>query len=76
MPTGPKGQKRPADVIGAAVKVMRIATGGEEEQLETDRVKSAAAELGARGGKARAAKMSPARRAQIARKAAETRWKR
>src|SRR5262249_17457293 len=27
MPTGPKGQKRPADVIGNAVKVMRIATG-------------------------------------------------
>jgi hypothetical protein len=24
MPTGPKGQKRPADVIGNAVKVMRI----------------------------------------------------
>jgi hypothetical protein len=27
MPTGPKGEKRPADVIGNAVKVMRIATG-------------------------------------------------
>jgi hypothetical protein len=27
MPTGPKGQKRPADVVGAAVKVMKIATG-------------------------------------------------
>ncbi len=26
MPTGPKGEKRPADVIGNAVKVMRIAT--------------------------------------------------
>lgn len=25
MPSGPKGQKRPADVIGNAVKVMRIA---------------------------------------------------
>jgi hypothetical protein len=30
MPTGPKGEKRPADVIGNAVKVMRIATGEEE----------------------------------------------
>ena len=29
MPTGPKGEKRPADVIGNAVKVMRIATGEE-----------------------------------------------
>lgn len=26
MPKGPKGQKRPADVIGTAVKVMKIAT--------------------------------------------------
>lgn len=25
MPTGPRGEKRPADVIGNAVKVMRIA---------------------------------------------------
>ena len=27
MPRGPRGEKRPADVIGNAVKVMRIATG-------------------------------------------------
>ena len=27
MPKHPKGEKRPADVIGAAVKVMKIATG-------------------------------------------------
>ncbi len=31
MPKGPKGEKRPADVIGNAVKVMRIATGEEED---------------------------------------------
>jgi hypothetical protein len=49
MPKGPRGEKRPADVIGAAVKVMRIATGEETEEL--DRAKSAAAELGARGGR-------------------------
>ena len=29
----PKGEKRPADVIGNAVKVMRIATGEEPEAL-------------------------------------------
>jgi hypothetical protein len=33
MPRGPKGEKRPADVIGAAVKVMRIATGEIEEPV-------------------------------------------
>ena len=73
MPRGPQGQKRPADVIGAAVKVMRIATGEEAEEL--DSAKSAAQELGARGGKARAAKMTPERRREIARQAARKRWK-
>ena len=75
MPKGPKGQKRPADVIGNAVKVMRIAT-GEEEDDAPDSTKSAAAELGARGGKARAANMTPERRAEIARQAAKKRWER
>ena len=27
MPTGPKGQKRPADVVGNAVHVMKVLTG-------------------------------------------------
>lgn len=72
MPTGPKGQK-PADVIGMSVKVMRIATGEEADELP-DSAKSAAAELGSRGGKARAARMTPERRAEIARKAAAKRW--
>ena len=31
MPTGPQGQKRPADTVGCAVKVMKIATGQEPE---------------------------------------------
>jgi hypothetical protein len=31
MPKGPRGEKRPADVIGAAVMVGRIATGEIEE---------------------------------------------
>ena len=34
MPKGPRGEKRPADVIGAAVKVMRIATDEEEDERE------------------------------------------
>jgi hypothetical protein len=76
MPKGPRGEKRPADVIGNAVKVMRIATGEETDELETDRVRSAAAELGARGGKARAQKTTPQRRAEIARKASQARWHR
>ncbi len=74
-PTGPKGEKRPADVIGNAVKVMRIATGEETEILSADDGKDPAAKaLGAKGGAARAKSMTPARRAEIAKKAAAKRW--
>ena len=67
MPKGPKGEKRPADIIGAAVQVMKIATGETAEDIEPERPESAAAELGRRGGKARAARLSKKRRAEIAR---------
>jgi hypothetical protein len=75
MPKGPKGEKRPADVIGNAIKVARIAT-GEEEDAKTDDGKDAAAvSLGRRGGKARAKAITPERRLAIAKKAAKARWK-
>jgi hypothetical protein len=32
MPQGPKGQRRPADVVSNAIKVARIATGEEDEE--------------------------------------------
>lgn len=76
MPKGPKGQKRPADVIGTAVKVMRIATGEEVEEKTEDGKDKAAQSMGRRGGKARAAKMTAERRTEIARKAAAKRWRR
>lgn len=77
MPTGPKGEKRPADVIGNAVRVMRIATGEEAETAPADNGKNAAAQaLGRKGGKARAEGMSAERRAEIAKKAAAKRWNR
>jgi len=54
VPTGPKGEKRPADVIGNAVKVMRIAAGEESEDFDPETGKNqAAAELGRMGGEAR-----------------------
>ena len=71
MPKGPKGEKRPADVIGNAVKVMRIATGEEAEDIAPA---SAAATLGKLGGRARARKLTEAERTAIAKKAASTRW--
>jgi hypothetical protein len=76
MPRRPKGERRPADVIGAAVKVMRIATGDEPEDYGLEDTKDQAAKaLGKKGGAARAAKMTPERRAEIAKKAATKRWK-
>lgn len=76
MPKGPKGQKRPADVIGNAVRVMEIATGQAEEEYEEQPEKNqAAAELGRKGGKARANKLDAKRRAEIAKEAARQRWK-
>ena len=51
MPTGPKGQKRPADVIGNDVKVMRIAAGEETDTVADDGKNRAAQELGRKGGK-------------------------
>lgn len=73
MPKGPQGQKRPADTNARAVMVARIATGEIEETPEP--IKSAAAELGSRGGKARAKALSGKKRKEIAQKAARSRWK-
>jgi hypothetical protein len=69
MPRGPKGEKRPADVIGNAVHVMRIATGEETETL-VDADGNAVA-FGRMGGKPRAASISAKRRKEIAKKAAQ-----
>lgn len=76
MPKGPKGERRPADVIGNAVKVMRIAVGEEAEDKPPDDGKNKAAqELGRLGGTARAKSMTAKRRKEIAKKAAASRWK-
>ena len=74
MPKGPKGEKRSADPIANAVRVARIATGEEPEELTDDGKDAAAVSLGRRGGKARAANMPAERRTEIAQKAAAKRW--
>ena len=71
MPTGPRGEKRPADAIGTAIMVARIATG---EITETPVQKSGRVRSGKAGAKARAESLSSIRRKQIARKAAAIRW--
>jgi hypothetical protein len=61
MPKGPQGQKRPADVLEAAVMVGRIAT-GEANETENDPGKEYARKGGLKGGKARSDALSPERR--------------
>ena len=71
MPRGPKGEKRHADVTQNAMLIARLATGEAVEEFDA---KSAAAQLGRKGGEARAARLSPEERSKIAKKAAKGRW--
>ena len=69
---GSHGLKRPADVVGCAVAVARIATGEAEEATPKQPAKRKA---GRAGGRARASSLSlPERRSEIARAAATARW--
>ena len=71
MPKGPRGEQRPADVIGCAVKVAKIATGEVEDRLlkKSGRVRS-----GLAGAEARTKALSSEERTHIAKKAATARW--
>ena len=75
MPTGPKGQKRPADVISNAVHLMRIATGEIAEAITDDGRNAAAVALGRKGGLARAKSTTKAERVKIAKKGASAMWR-
>ena len=71
MPKGPKGQRRPADMNQLAKAIVDIATG----ELEDSARSGERATVGVKGGRARAGKLTSAQRADIARSAAEARWK-
>lgn len=69
-----KKPKRPRDPNQLAKLIADLAT-GETKDADPDAGKDpAAVALGRKGGKSRAATMSPERRAEIAKKAAEKRW--
>ncbi len=74
MPRGPKGEKRPADVIGNAVHVMRIATGEADDAPADDGKDKAAQALGRKGGLARNRALTEAERQAIAKTGATARW--
>jgi len=72
MPKGPRGEKRPADEVSRAIMVAKIAA--PEVEDEREELANAAAQLGSKGGRARAKLLPKSRRVEIARKAAKTRW--
>ena len=72
MPIGPQGQKRPPDLVGCAVHVCKVLTGEVEESPEKPRQPHKAA--GGKAGGEGAARLTPARRREIAHKGAEARW--
>jgi hypothetical protein len=71
MPKGPRGEKRPADVVGCAVMVAKIATGEIEEETNEP---PGHRKSGRAGGRARAKALTPQKRREIATKAAAARW--
>jgi hypothetical protein len=73
MPKGPSGQKRPADAIGLAVMVGKIATGEIEDNSRPET--QLQREGGRKGGEIRSERMPRERRVDAARGAAEARWK-
>lgn len=73
MPTGPNGEKRPADTNACAVHVAKIATGEIEDTKSEHPGKRKG---GAAGGKARKEALNESERSEIARKAAQARWHR
>jgi len=72
-------KKRPKDTNQRAKLIVDIATGEVTEKNPDEGKNPAAVALGKlgglKGGKARAAKLSPERRKEIAAKAAKKRWK-
>ena len=72
MPRGPRGEKRPADVVGCAVVVAKIAIGEVREEINrpSGRVKS-----GRACASARAEALTAEERSAIAKKAAAARWR-
>lgn len=74
-----RSRKRPRDPNHLGKLIVDIATGEVEDTAPDDGKNPAAVELGRKGGlkggKARAAKMTPEQRSEAAKKAAQARWK-
>ncbi|MFN0093751.1 MAG: hypothetical protein ACKVVT_03105 [Dehalococcoidia bacterium] len=79
MPERSSRPKRPTDMNQLAAAIVQAATEGEPEQPEDTRDPAAVAlgrKGGLKGGKVRAEKLTPERRREIAKRAADLRWSR
>ncbi|KAA3441685.1 histone H1 [Mesorhizobium sp. SARCC-RB16n] len=70
-----KHPKRPRDPNQLAKSIVDLATGEQPDKKQPSRLALKSSEGGKIGGKSRAEILSPERRQDIARKAAQTRWK-
>jgi hypothetical protein len=76
MTPSPRKHRKNEDVNEAAFRVVREATETDDPERPKNPAAVALGKLGAsKGGKARAAKLSAKKRAEIARKAARVRWR-
>ena len=74
-----RSRKRPTDLNSLAASIVADSTDEDKPEQPEDTRDPAAVSLGRRGGlkggRARAAKLTAEQRSEIARKAAEVRWK-
>ena len=68
-----RSSKKPRDVNALAASIVREATADSDEGKDAAAV-SLGRRGGLKGGKARAAKLTPERKSEIAKKAAAARW--
>lgn len=71
MPKGPRGEKRHADTVKNAMLIGRIATGEVEDRPSKAPNRAKGGKI---GGPARSKSLSPDKRREIAKKAADKRW--
>ncbi|MCH9806308.1 MAG: RNA-binding protein [Alphaproteobacteria bacterium] len=71
MPIGPKGEIRPADVVGRAITVAKIAAGELKDSCTSTKGRQ---KVALAGGQAEAKKISEKERSNIAKTAAKLRW--
>lgn len=76
MPDRSSKPKRPTDINRLVASIVQAATEGEPEDTRDPAAVALGRKGGLKGGAARAARLTPERRSEIAKKAAAARWAR